>query len=181
MQRFGGDARTRRKLVAERKRLRTALKATPETDETAAERTELVQELKKLRAALAQVKTTVQITEPKSSRSRRTIALPAVAVSALRAHRVRQLEARLAAGSKWRDGGFVFPNSIGSPLDPRNVTRQFKALLVKASLPSIRLHDLRHSCATHETHSVVCQLVCQTRNCTHLRWSVLRNFRGIQW
>jgi integrase len=33
-------------------------------------------------------------------------------------------------------------------LDPRNVTREFKALLADAKLPNIRLHDLRHSCAT---------------------------------
>lgn len=28
------------------------------------------------------------------------------------------------------------------------MTRQFKALLTVAKLPNIRLHDLRHSCAT---------------------------------
>ena len=61
---------------------------------------------------------------------------------------MRQLEARLAAGGRWLDGGFVFASSIGTPLEPRNVTRQFKALLTAASLPNIRLHDLRHSCAT---------------------------------
>src|SRR6266550_4709895 len=32
--------------------------------------------------------------------------------------------------------------------EPRNVTRQFKALLTAAKLPDTRLHDLRHSCAT---------------------------------
>jgi integrase len=74
--------------------------------------------------------------------------LPAVAVTALRSHRVRQLEARLAAGGHWQDGGFVFTSSIGTPLEPRNVTRQFKALLTAAKLRDIRLHDLRHSCAT---------------------------------
>src|SRR5262249_28291346 len=146
--RFGGDPAARRRLVAERKRLRAALKGTDETAENAALRVELVLELKKVRAKLAQEKTTIQVTEPKSSRSRLTIARPAVAVSALRPYRVRQLEARLAAGSKWRDNGFVFASSIGSPLDPRNVTRQFKALLTLAKLPNIRLHDLRHSCAT---------------------------------
>ena len=36
----------------------------------------------------------------------------------------------------------------GTPLEPRNVTRQFKELLTAAKLPNIRLHDLRHSCAT---------------------------------
>jgi len=55
---------------------------------------------------------------------------------------------RLAAGSRWRENRFIFASSIGSPLEPRNVTRQFKMLLIGAKLPNIRLHDLRHSCAT---------------------------------
>jgi integrase len=61
---------------------------------------------------------------------------------------VRQLEARLAAGGRWQDRSFVFTSAVGTPLDPRNVTRKFKALLTAANLPNIRLHDLRHSCAT---------------------------------
>ncbi len=62
--------------------------------------------------------------------------------------RTRQLQARLAAGGFWQDRGFVFTSSVGTPLEPRNVTRQFKALLTAANLPDMRLHDLRHSCAT---------------------------------
>ena len=42
----------------------------------------------------------------------------------------------------------MLTSSIGTPLEPRNVTRQFKALLTAAKLPDMRLHDLRHSCAT---------------------------------
>ena len=42
----------------------------------------------------------------------------------------------------------MFTSAVGTPLEPRNVTRQFKALLKAASLPNIRLHDLHHSCAT---------------------------------
>ena len=83
-----------------------------------------------------------------SARSRRKIALPAIATAALRAHRVSQLEARLAAGGRWQDNGFAFTTTVGTPQDPRNVTRQFKMLLRTAKLPNIRLHDLRHSCAT---------------------------------
>ena len=141
----------RRPLLAERKRLTAALRmlhGQPRSQETRDARAKLTEELRRIRAALAPLKTSVQVTEPKSARSRRTIALPTVAVTALRAHRVRQLEARLAAGSRWQDCGFVFASSIGTPLDPRNVTREFKALLVAAKLPNIRLHDLRHSCAT---------------------------------
>ena len=90
----------------------------------------------------------MQVTELKSDCSRRTIALPAVVITALRSHRIRQLEARLAAGSRWENGDFVLTSSIGTPLEPRNVTRQFKTLLTAAKLPDMRLHDLRHSCAT---------------------------------
>ena len=42
----------------------------------------------------------------------------------------------------------MLTSAIGTPLEPRNVTRQFKGLLTAAKLPDMRLHDLRHSCAT---------------------------------
>lgn len=148
VQRFGGSATARRPLLAERKRLLAALKATPRTRDAAEARARLNAELQATRQAIAKVKTSVQVTEPKSVRSRRTIALPGVVVTALRSHRVRQLEARLVAGGRWQDRGFIFTSAIGTPLEPRNMTRQFKALLVAAALPNIRLHDLRHSCAT---------------------------------
>jgi integrase len=108
----------------------------------------LTQELQTVRAAFNAVKTKVPIMDLKSARSRRTIALPSVAIMALRSHRTRQLEASLAAGRHWQDRGFVFTSAVGTPLEPRNVTRQFKALLIVATLPNMRLHDLRHSCAT---------------------------------
>ena len=148
VQRFGGDASARRPLLAERKRLRAALRATPRTPRAAETRTRLRHELHEIRAAFSKVKTSVQVTELKSDCSRRTIALPAVVITALRSHRTRQLEARLAAGSRWENGDFVLTSSIGTPLEPRNVTRQFKNLLTAAKLPDMRLHDLRHSCAT---------------------------------
>lgn len=147
VQRFGGDVAARRPLLAERKRLRAAL-AAPRTPAAAELRARLITELHVVRAALAKVKTSIHVVELKSARSRRTIALPGVVITALRSHRVHQLEARLAAGGRWQDQGFVFTSAIGTPLEPRNVTRQFKALLTAAKLPNIRLHDLRHSCAT---------------------------------
>ena len=148
IQRFGGDAAARRPLLAERKRLRAALKATPRTPGASETRARLADELLTVRTAFVAVKTSVQVTELKSARSRRTIALPAVVITALRSHRTRQLVARLAAGGHWQDRGFVLTSAIGTPLEPRNVTRQFKALLTAANLPDMRLHDLRHSCAT---------------------------------
>jgi len=86
--------------------------------------------------------------EPKTARSRRTVALPSVVVDALRRHKIRQLEERLLAGSRWQDTGYVFTTTIGTPLDGRSVTRFFTDALTRAELPHVRFHDLRHGCAT---------------------------------
>jgi len=87
--------------------------------------------------------------EPKTARSRRSILLTPLAVSALRRHRSRQLEARLQASSDWEDLDLVFCNALGRPLEPTNVARRsFRPLLERAGLPRIRFHDLRHSAAT---------------------------------
>jgi integrase len=60
-----------------------------------------------------------------------------------------ELEEKLRAGSEWQDNGLVFTNSKGTPLDAQNVVnRSFKPLLEQAELPTIRFHDLRHTCAT---------------------------------
>jgi len=43
----------------------------------------------------------------------------------------------------------VFATGKGSPLNAQNmINRHFKPLLKDAGLPNIRLHDLRHTCAT---------------------------------
>ena len=88
------------------------------------------------------------LVEPKSARSHRTIVLPEVAASALKAHRVRQLEGRMLAGARWQDTGFVFTTRDGAPVDPRNATRHFHKMLREAGLPAVRFHDLRHTAAT---------------------------------
>jgi integrase len=55
----------------------------------------------------------MQFVEPKSAAGRRTVFLSQVAVAALRAHRARQLEERLAAGPLWEDIGLVFTTTPG--------------------------------------------------------------------
>jgi integrase len=90
-----------------------------------------------------------QFGDPNSATSRRTISLPEEAIAALRAHRARQNEERLAAGQNWADHGLVFATHIGTPLLQRNVIRDFKKALERAGLPqTIRFHDLRHAHAT---------------------------------
>ncbi len=87
--------------------------------------------------------------EPKTTKSRRRIHLTKMAIEALKQHRVRQREARLAAGPNWNEQGWVFCNAIGSPVEVGNmIRRSFRPILVKAELPIIRFHDLRHSAAS---------------------------------
>lgn len=89
------------------------------------------------------------IAEPKTLSSRRQVALTIQAVDALRRHRQEQAAERLAAGPLWQDADLVFPNTIGSPMERRNLLRrEFAPLLLRAGLPTIRFHDLRHTAAT---------------------------------
>lgn len=89
------------------------------------------------------------VSEPKSAKSRRKIHLTRLAVEALKRHRIRQSEARLAAGPAWSEQGWVFCNAVGKPIEAGNmIRRSFRPILEKAGLPAIRFHDLRHSTAT---------------------------------
>jgi len=102
----------------------------------------------RVRQTLQRQKGRVAFGEPKSKRSRRTLPLPIVAAEALKAHRTRQLQERLLAGSRWHDSGLVFTSTIGTSADDRNVRRAWKELLASADLPYVRIHDLRHTAAT---------------------------------
>ena len=101
-----------------------------------------------VRHALARVQGKLVLLEPKTERSRRTLVLPEIAVSALRGHRTRQRMDRLVAGSRWQETGYVFTALHGLPLDAATVTRAFQAALTRAGLPHCRFHDLRHTAAT---------------------------------
>jgi integrase len=72
------------------------------------------------------------------------------ALKALRSHLERQLEERIVrAGDLWRENGLVFASESVEPLSRQHVTaHRFKPLLRRTSLPEIRFHDLRHTCAT---------------------------------
>ena len=70
----------------------------------------------------------------KTAKSWRTLALPLVAVQALRKHRRQQAADRLAAGALWQDHGLVFASAVGTPLDAANVRREFRRVTATAGL-----------------------------------------------
>jgi integrase len=145
LQRRGGDPVARRHLLGDRKRLKQEFRSAAGDRAT---RIRLQAELVAVRQQLQAVQATLGLVEPKSVRSRRSIRMPALVVRALKTHRVGQLKERLAAGTRWTESGLVFTTSIGTPIDARNVTRAFSAVVTAANLPSIRFHDLRHTAAS---------------------------------
>jgi len=88
--------------------------------------------------------------EPKTAKSRRTVKLAPTVVKSLRAHRSKQAAERLRAGIRYQDYDLVFATDTGQPLESRNlIKRHFKPVLKQAGLrETIRLYDLRHTCAT---------------------------------
>ena len=87
--------------------------------------------------------------ETKTKRGHRSIRLTSQAVSALGAHRRRQLEEKIRLAGLYEDHDLIFATQKGTPLNPENlVKRSFKPLLEWTGLPEIRFHDLRHTCAT---------------------------------
>jgi integrase len=90
-----------------------------------------------------------ELAEPKTSRSRRMINLPAAARAAFDRQRQLQDALREQAGTAWQDqSGLVFTDAAGWPLKGYNVTREFAAILKAVGLPHIPFHGLRHSVAT---------------------------------
>ncbi|MDW3216245.1 MAG: tyrosine-type recombinase/integrase [Ilumatobacteraceae bacterium] len=86
---------------------------------------------------------------PKTRRSRRVIDLDPDTVSMLQRHRARQREQFLMLGVSATASDRVFTNEIGEPLRPNSVGQAFRRLVDAVDLSVIRLHDLRHTHATH--------------------------------
>ena len=119
----------------------------------------------------------VLVTTPKTEGSERTLPLPPLLLERLREHREVQAEERAFLEDEWQEHGLIFPSEVGTPLGPRNVLRHFALARVQAKLvpgkgddaeantadtpkgdeheeegeegkERLRLHDLRHTCAT---------------------------------
>lgn len=99
--------------------------------------------------SLVSVDYRVEISEPKTAQARRQVALDPATVQALRDHRMRQLEERLAMGGEWgNELDLVFTREDGSPIHPQAFSEAFERHAVAAKLPKLSLHGLRHTHAT---------------------------------
>lgn len=84
----------------------------------------------------------------KTDTGRHVLPLPPAPLSRLRAHLQNQQEERALMGTGWNEPALIFPTEAGNPVGPSNLVRHFGLLLSCAGLYHIRLHDLRHTCAT---------------------------------
>jgi len=101
-----------------------------------------------VRRALIPINREVVVSEPKTAKGRRVVALDPGTVEVLKAQAARQLEEQTEFDEAWVETGLVFTQENGGALDPESVTRYFRQAVKRSLLPSIRLHDLRHTHAT---------------------------------
>jgi integrase len=74
--------------------------------------------------------------DTKTLRSHRKIKALPITLEALKNHKACQAAERLAAGTRWQDTGHVFTTQAGTPIDPANLRRAFRALLKSAGIPA---------------------------------------------
>lgn len=87
-------------------------------------------------------------TQPKSEKSRRTIALSPSSVLVLAEHKERQQAIRTMLGETLGKDDLVFSTPQGAPLRPNTITRAWGIVADKAGVKPIRLHDARHTHAS---------------------------------
>jgi integrase len=80
----------------------------------------------------------------KTEASKATMKLPTFACEALKEHKTAQAAEQLAA-RMWVDKGIVFASTVGTELEPRNVSRMWADICDKAEVDRCRIHDLRHA------------------------------------
>jgi integrase len=99
-------------------------------------------------ASLEQTNSGVRLKPPKSGRAR-TVALPSLAIEELRRHRLKQAEELLRVGTRQSEETHVCLQPNYQPWAPRNLSSAFIKFIKASGLRRVRLHDLRHSHATH--------------------------------
>jgi integrase len=85
--------------------------------------------------------------DTKTRKSRRRLAMPLRCVEALRLHQVRQEIDRAKAGKRWQENCLVFASTVGTELNPRNVSKLFREVLDDAGMAGKEWtpREMRHS------------------------------------
>ena len=110
--------------------------------------------------SLEQTKAGLRFKEPKNGKFRK-VAMPSLLIEGLRSHKAEQAESLLKLGVRQSNNTLVCCRFDGEPMNPEDLSRRFPDAVVKAGLPRITFHALRHSHATQllsgGTHPKVAQ------------------------
>lgn len=113
--------------------------------------------------AVSKTKAGQIVKEPKTESGKRVVSLPKVCFEKLAKWRREQMQLAVSLGSKWEgyrgkdyDKNNIFITDTGSQMCVDTPSHKFKEILAmynatvpeENQLPIIRLHDLRHTCAT---------------------------------
>jgi integrase len=86
--------------------------------------------------------------DTKTHKSRRAVNLPEPLIAQLKSHRANQNALKLSHGRAWTNSGHIFTSSVGTPIDPRNLYREFQEICREAEIGKWHPHELRHSAAS---------------------------------
>jgi integrase len=100
--------------------------------------------------------------ETKSGKGR-AVTLSPTLISELRRYRTDQAQVLLKLGVRLTDDHHVVSREDAEPIQPRSLSRAFRKFMRRHKLPQIRLHDLRHSHATHLLAAGVHPKIAQER------------------
>ena len=89
-----------------------------------------------------------QFKEPKTSHSRRRVAMTPKLALYLRGYRAERELLYLALGRQLTLDSLVFANVEGKPIDPGVLSHAFGRIARQAGLEGVRFHDLRHTFAS---------------------------------
>ena len=101
-----------------------------------------------IRHTVSKVTKAVEKDKTKNATSYRSFPLTEEARSIFQTAQAAEKESRRLCGRQYQENDYVFKWDDGRPYSPDYITRKFPALLKAHGMPHIRLHELRHSCAS---------------------------------
>jgi len=90
----------------------------------------------------------IEVKQPKTDASSRTIALPQIAIEAIKKYRVEQAELCLQLGKGLTPESMLFDEYSGLNI-PNRITVNFRSFIKSHGFKHVTFHDLRHTHATH--------------------------------
>ncbi|HJP21606.1 MAG TPA: tyrosine-type recombinase/integrase [Alphaproteobacteria bacterium] len=112
--------------------------------------------------SVEQTKAGIRFKEPKGKRARQVV-MTALLVAELRQHRLRQAQDLLKLGIRQTEDTLVCCRADGEIMNPEDLSRRFPEIVLRAGLPRLTFHSLRHSHATQMLVAGIHPKVAQER------------------